>query len=217
MASTITLRRRRFIATGVIGASLGFVARRAHAQGGYLLTPAQTEGPFYPVVFPDDVDADLLDVRGAGAAPRGTALHLSGRILDRRARPLPEARVEIWQCDASGIYFHPGDARFRDFDRAFQGYGRMTTDAGGAYAFRTLRPAPYVGRTPHIHFRVTAPGGKRLTTQMYVAGEPGNERDGLYSRLRTPELRRLLSATLESAPERGVGALKASFDILMDV
>ena len=79
--------------------------------------------------------------------------------------------VEIWQCDANGIYNHPGDSGQRRRDAAFQGYGRTKVDAGGRYAFRTIRPVAYPGRTPHIHFKVHAPGVGRLTTQMYVAGE----------------------------------------------
>ena len=86
-------------------------------------------------------------------------------------QPSRGAMVEIWQCDAHGIYNHPGDSGQRRRDAAFQGYGRTKVDDGGRYAFRTIRPVAYPGRTPHIHFKVHAPGVGMLTTQMYVAGE----------------------------------------------
>jgi len=53
----------------------------------------------------------------------------------------------------------------------------------GRYRFRTIRPAPYTGRTPHIHFKVRLPNRELLTTQMYVAGDPGNARDFLWNNL----------------------------------
>ena len=99
------------------------------------------------------------------------------------------AMVEIWQCDARGIYNHPGDSGQRRRDAAFQGYGRVEVDAGGRYAFRTIRPVAYPGRTPHIHFKVHAPGVGRLTTQMYVAGERQNAADGVLNGIRDRKAR----------------------------
>ena len=66
--------------------------------------------------------------------------------------------VEIWQCDAHGIYNHPRSPGQSRRDAGFQGYGRTGIDAAGRYAFRTIRPVAYPGRTPHIHFKVHAPG-----------------------------------------------------------
>jgi protocatechuate 3,4-dioxygenase beta subunit len=96
-------------------------------------------------------------------------------VLGLDGRPLPDAVVEIWQCDSRCRYLHPGD-RGGPRNGAFQGYGRIRTGADGAYRFRTIRPIAYPGRTPHIHFAVAAPGRKALITQMYVAGEPLNAR-----------------------------------------
>jgi protocatechuate 3,4-dioxygenase beta subunit len=63
---------------------------------------------------------------------------------------------------------------------AFQGYGRAEVDRDGRYAFRTIRPVPYPGRTPHIHVKVTAPGTSTLTTQLYLPDSARNSEDGIF-------------------------------------
>jgi protocatechuate 3,4-dioxygenase, beta subunit len=143
-------------------------------------TPRMTEGPFYPRRFPADADADLTQVQGRASRAKGTVLEVSGRVIDRSGRPRAGSRVEIWQCDALGQYHHVGEP---EGDPDFQGFGAVTTDAEGRYRFRTIKPVPYPGRTPHIHFTVAEGGKRRLTSQMFVEGEPGNERDGLYRHL----------------------------------
>jgi protocatechuate 3,4-dioxygenase beta subunit len=142
-------------------------------------TPRMTEGPFYPQTFPKDSDADLTRIAGRDRVANGKILDLSGRVLDRAGRPRAGSRVEIWQCDATGQYHHVGEPEFSG-DPNFQGFGAVTTDVEGRYAFRTIKPVPYPGRTPHIHFTVAEGGKRRLTSQMFVEGEPLNERDGLY-------------------------------------
>jgi protocatechuate 3,4-dioxygenase beta subunit len=89
--------------------------------------------------------------------------------------------VEIWQCDEAGHYHHPGDGDRAD--AAFQGFGQVTLARDGRFRFRTLKPAPYTGRTPHIHVKVRLGGRELLTTQFYVQGDPGNARDALWRRL----------------------------------
>jgi protocatechuate 3,4-dioxygenase beta subunit len=130
-------------------------------------------------------------------------------------KPIAGARVEIWQCDANGRYIHSADRGSRPRDSAFQGFGRTVSGPDGSYRFRTIRPVPYPGRTPHIHFAVTAPGRGELVTQMYVAGEAQNERDGLYAGLRDPRQRAALTVRLEPASGIEAGALAGSFDIVL--
>ena len=152
--------------------------------------PAMTEGPFYPPpswrARQLDWDADLtrVDRATAGAAPRasGEWLDLGGRVVDSRGQAIDGAAVEIWQCDVFGSYRHPRGAGSR-VDEAFQGYGATRSDAQGRYRFRTIRPAPYPGRTPHIHVRLRHPAWGELTSQLFVAGDPGNARDFLYRQL----------------------------------
>jgi protocatechuate 3,4-dioxygenase, beta subunit len=169
-------------------------------------TPRMTEGPFYPTSFPGDTDADLTRIEGRAAAAEGKILDVSGRVLDRSGAPHAGARVEIWQCDAQGRYHHVGG---REGDPNFQGFGAVLTDADGRYAFRTIRPVPYPGRTPHIHFNVLEGGKRRLTSQMFVEGEPGNARDGLYRDLGRDA--KLVTMRLEDS---GTG-FKGALDIVL--
>jgi protocatechuate 3,4-dioxygenase beta subunit len=66
---------------------------------------------------------------------------LRGRLFDRAGRPIPAARIDIWQCDATGRYHHPRD-RGGARTPHFQGFGRAVTDAEGRYHIRTIRPVP---------------------------------------------------------------------------
>jgi protocatechuate 3,4-dioxygenase beta subunit len=176
------------------------------AQGQLLEpTPADAEGPFYPV--------HLLRVIGREQAARGQLTYLHGSVLDREGRRIDGARVEIWQCDHDGVYHHPGDEGTPDAN--FQGFGAMVTDREGAYHFRTLRPVPYTGRTPHVHFRVTAPGFDRLTTQLYVAEEAERNRaDFLYQRHSAAEQARI-TTQFQPVGTPGSGPLAARFDIVL--
>ncbi|MDB5745000.1 MAG: pcaH [Polaromonas sp.] len=176
--------RRTLLGTGA--AALAATAATAwlhpaRGQGSRLApTPAQTEGPFYPVAVPADSDFDLL--RNGGAHYRqGQPAWVDGTVLDTAGRPMAGAVVEIWQCDQAGHYHHPGDGGRAD--PAFQGFGRVRVGPDGRYRFRTLKPVPYTGRTPHIHVKVRLGGQEALTTQLYVAGDPGNARDFLWRQL----------------------------------
>jgi protocatechuate 3,4-dioxygenase, beta subunit len=209
------LPRRRLVLAGST-AVVGGVAASLARVAALLATPPQTEGPFYPVELPVDRDADLVRVTGADAQAMGMVTHVMGRVLDRQGRPLPGVLVEIWQCDANGRYRHPLENSARPLDRGFQGYGRALTEAGGGYRFRTIRPVPYPGRTPHVHFKLSGAGGELLTTQMYVAGEPGNGQDFLLNAVRDPERRARLVVDLRPAEAVEPGALAGTFDIVVD-
>lgn len=206
------LLTRRMLIAGLGGTTLAAALRSAAAQARLQPTPAQTEGPFYPIDFPQDVDNDLLRIAD-GAPARGDVVHLRGHVRSVSGEPVAGARIEIWQCDHSGIYRHPRDSGVARLDRNFQGYGRTTTDADGSYAFRTIKPVPYSGRTPHIHFAVAAPGRRRLITQMYLAGEPRNERDFLFRNLGAAQP--LVTVAFQPAPAIEPNALAGRFDIVL--
>ncbi|MGG5822676.1 hypothetical protein [Falsiroseomonas sp. HW251] len=181
----------------------------AHAQAPR--TPAQMEGPYYPQAIPADADADLLQVAGQPRPARGIPLLLTGLVRGPDGAGLAGARIEIWQADAQGIYLHPRDARLDQRDAGFQGYGRAVADGAGRYAFRTIRPGLYPGRTPHIHLRAQpAGGGAALTTQIYFPGEPRNETDGLL-RSMPPAARALLIARVSAVD----GGQRAEFDLFL--
>lgn len=208
-------RRSVLIQAGVAVAAA--VAPKILVAAELVATPGQTEGPFYPVEFPPDMDNDLVRVTGQAARALGQVVHVSGRVLDLRGQPRPESMVEIWQCDANGIYRHPRAGGQGRIDHAFQGYGRMQVDEQGRYRFRTIRPVPYPGRTPHIHFAVHVPGQGRLVTQMYIEGEPLNARDGVLNGIRDPNARRSVIVPLLAAQSPEAGALHGQFDIIVAV
>ena len=182
---------------------------RAAAPSARRLTPSQTEGPFFPRQLPTDSDGDLMRV-GTRSAAQGQATWLEGQVTDLQGRPVRGARVEIWQCDRAGHYHHPGDGDAADPD--FQGFGHVMVDADGRYRFHTLRPAPYSGRTPHIHVKVRLAARELLTTQVYVEDEPGNVRDGLWQSLRDPTDRAALTVAFRQLAD---GALQARFPIVV--
>jgi len=189
---------------------------RAATEPKLTLTPGQAEGPFYPPEWLGDIDNDLVLVKGEDAKAMGTVLHLRGRVLDRGGQPIDGAIVEIWQCDAQGVYHHPWDERGqRKADTGFQGRGRVETDAQGRYVFRTVKPAGYSGRTPHIHFKIMQPGGDTLVTQMYFAGEPTNDRDFILNRIADPAQRESVLVELEDADAVEPGAVAGQFDIVL--
>ena len=209
----IARRRMLEIAAGSAAVfSLGAGGRAATLPA----TPRQTAGPFYPLSIPADSDNDLVQVAGHNGTAKGTVTYVSGRVLDPDGRPLSGMRVEIWQCDTNGRYHYVRDDRAdTPLDDNFQGYGQTVTDGAGGYRFRTIRPVPYPGRTPHIHFTVSGPGLARLTTQMYVAGEPLNERDGVLMSVRDPAARARLIVPLRPAPQIEANALAGTFDIVI--
>lgn len=197
-------------ATALLGSTPG------DAAGALVATPRQTEGPFYPRDWSGDIDNDLVIVKGEAAKALGEITHVTGRVLDAAGNPVRGTVVEIWQCDANGVYRHPSDegAR-RKRDAGFQSRGRTPTAADGSYAFRTIRPVAYPGRTPHIHFAIQAPDRPPLITQMYVAGEPQNERDFILQSIRDVRQRDSVIVRLEKADRLEPGALTGTFDIVL--
>lgn len=188
-----------------LAASAATLALPALAAARRAIAP-MTEGPFYPPAawrarWPD-WDADLTRVQRDGREWRaqGQALGLQLVAMDTDERLLDGAEIEIWQCDTMGQYRHPRVAQAPGgFDEGFQGYGAARTGADGAVGFRTIRPAPYPGRTPHIHVRLRHPAVGELTSQLFVAGEPGNARDFLWNALPAAD-RALLAMRLQAAP-----------------
>lgn len=173
-------------------------------------TPPQPKGPFYPLRIPAGAGTDLT--QEAGRQARGEPLVVAGRVLGRDGAPVADALVEIWQTNAYGRYHHPHDDSAAPLDEGFGGYGRTRSGADGGYRFRTVRPAAYGGRAPHIHVAVTAPGARTFYTQMYFAGDPANERDGIWRAL-DPGQRQLL--TVAPAPPGPGAQPQARFDIVL--
>ncbi len=216
MHGIVTLKRREILigaAAATLAPALPALAQNAHL----VVTPGQTEGPFYPVSFPADMDNDLVRVQGRATQAVGQVAHVVGRVLNRRGEPVKGAMLEIWQCDANGVYNHPRQPSLQRRDAAFQGYGRAQAADDGRYGFRTIRPVAYPGRTPHIHFKVHAPGAGRLTTQMYIAGERQNATDGVLNGIRDRAARESVIVRLDPADTMEAGAVRGTFDIVIDI
>jgi protocatechuate 3,4-dioxygenase beta subunit len=178
-------------------------------------TPRQTEGPFYPTHLPLDTDNDLLIVNDGMTPAVGEITHLSGRVLDASGQPIGNALVEIWQVDNHGAYLHAGSANTERRDKHFQGFGRFLTGSTGEYYFRTIKPVAYPGRTPHIHVAVKMKGRDKWTTQCYVKGDPGNERDGIWRGITNPAARAAVTVDFAPIKTSRVGELAARFDMVM--
>jgi protocatechuate 3,4-dioxygenase, beta subunit len=123
--------------------------------------------------------------------------------------------VEIWQVDSNGAYIHSRDPNRSKHGGNFQGFGRFLTGSSGEYYFRTVKPVPYPGRAPHIHYKVLKGREELLTTQCYIKGHPGNERDGIYRSLRDPKAREAISVDFAPIEGSRIGELTARFDIVL--
>lgn len=211
VSESINLHNRRSVVLALACAPAlltGASAQPSYPNPARRLTPSQTEGPFYPVTLPKDADFDLLR-HGALNYTHGQPSWLVGAVTDLEGKPVRGALVEIWQCDHAGHYDHPGDGS--RIDKSFQGFGRVTVNAQGEYRFRTIRPVAYGGRTPHIHLKVRLGSRELLTTQLYVAGEPLNQRDFLWRNLEDDAARAALTVPFKSESE----GLQARFPIVV--
>jgi len=128
------------------------------------LTPQETEGPYY-----FDVDSIRGDIREDRP---GTPLRLAMRVQDAACAPIANAVIDIWHCDASGIYSGfesasqggPGGGRT---DQKTYLRGAQVTNSDGIVRFTTVYPGWYRGRTVHIHFKVHLDKRTLLTSQLF--------------------------------------------------
>jgi protocatechuate 3,4-dioxygenase beta subunit len=146
----------------VLVAALALPAH-ALAQTCGVVTPRQTEGPFFTPNSPQRIS---LVEKGSSA----TRLLLVGTVLSAQCKPVPNALLDFWHADEEGAYDN----------RGFRYRGHQHADAQGRYRLETIVPAEYPGRTRHIHVKVQAPGKRVLTTQLYFPGDAANSRDSLY-------------------------------------
>ncbi len=159
---------RAFFAAGALPVVDGALAQGALLEPtpscGAKATLRQTEGPFYTAKTP----LKAVFTRDA----KGEKIALAGFVLDRKCQPVAGVIVDLWQADSGGEYDNQG----------FRLRGHQITDAKGRYAFETIVPGLYPGRTRHYHVKLISPGRRTLTTQLYFPGDPGNARDGIYNK-----------------------------------
>lgn len=144
----------------------------ASAAPGCVVRPEQTEGPY----FVDELlnRSDIRSDPGSGIVKPGAPLQLTinvSRVTGTECAPLAGAKVDVWHCDALGVYSDVTDPRFNTVGQKFlRGY--QVTDAKGAARFTTIYPGWYQGRTVHIHFKVRTDAGTggrshEFTSQLY--------------------------------------------------
>lgn len=208
------LSRRNMLRSALALSTTALLARGAFAEQLYQ-TPTVEEGPFYPYgKLPLDSDNDLIILNNSTTPAIGEVSHLGGRLLDRNGNPIKDALIEIWQCDAKGVYL--AERTSSKGDQNFQGYGKFTTGSAGEYRFRTIKPVEYSGRpAPHIHFKITKGREELLTTQLFIRGYARNNLDGIYRGIRDPIDRELSSANFVPLKDSKVGELAAKFDIVL--
>jgi len=165
-------------------------------------------------------DADLT--RQSSGEPIGERIVVAGRITDEDGRPVRNALVEVWQCNAAGRYHHWRDQHDAPLDPHFHGVGKMLTDDEGNYRFVSIKPAPYpwrnhsnAWRPAHIHFSLFGNAyAQRLITQMYFPGDPLLPLDPIYNSVVASARDRLVSAFAMDLTVEGI-ALGYRFDIVL--
>ena len=186
--------RRQFLKTLFIS-SLAISVGDIYAEG-FVLTPWQTEGPFYPDRFPNDMDNDLVVINQSEHQAKGEIVHINGVVMDSNGTPIENAVIEIWQADSNRVYIHSRSPDQDKRDRNFQGFGRFVTGPSGEYSFRTIMPVSYtmgrITRAPHIHFLVNVNHKRMLTTQMYIKGHPLNKKDMVLQGVKDREQKEVL-------------------------
>lgn len=155
-------------------------------------TPAEVEGPFYPVIDQQDKDFDLTKIKGRQAVADGTHIIVKGRITDITGQPVDNAIIDVWQANARGRYRHPHDSNPQPLDPNFQGWAIISSGKDGEFHFKTIKPGAYPAsktwtRPPHIHFKISGQGHDPLITQMYFPEEKLNARDLLLRNKKASE------------------------------
>lgn len=141
------------------------------APGELQQTPREIDGPYFRLGAP--LRSNLIDP-GTPEHLAGQQLILTGRVLNEKGKPIPNAVVNLWSSDAVGNYDMVG----------YNFHGYQVTDAEGRYEFLTIVPGCYEPRqAKHLHVKVQGVSSP-ITTQLYIEGEPGNEDDDYYA----PEL-----------------------------
>jgi catechol 1,2-dioxygenase len=180
-------------------------------------TESTVLGPFHMVASPRRALGDTIDLVGTG--PQCV---LAGRVLSADGTPLPGAELDVWQANDQGFY----DVQQPDVQPPGNGRGLFTAGRDGAYWFRTVVPTHYpiptdgpVGtlleatkrhpyRPAHVHFIVTAPGHRPLTTHIFVAGSPYIESDAVFA------VKKSLITEFKPADDPNEPA-RANFDIVL--
>jgi protocatechuate 3,4-dioxygenase beta subunit len=179
IASTATTAPIATTATSTLACSAGATSAT--------LTPELTEGPYFKAGSPER--ASLLEDGMAG-----TKLVITGYVFTADCKPVANAELDFWQADANGQYDNSG----------YTLRGHQFTDSNGRFQLTTVVPGLYPGRTEHIHFKVQAPNGPILTSQLFFPGVTQNAEDGIYN-----------AALLLSIDKQSANEMQASYNFVV--
>jgi protocatechuate 3,4-dioxygenase beta subunit len=184
-------------------------------------TLSEVTGPVFGTRDVKPGDSDLTNQHDGD--PLGERIVVSGRLLDENSKPIANALIELWQCNAAGRYRHAVDDHDAPLDPNFTGCGRVLTDAQGNYCFRTIKPGAYpwrnhynAWRPAHLHFSVFGVGiVQRLVTQMYFPGDPLLPYDPMYNSVPDPQARERLISHFDWERTIPDIALAYRFDVVL--
>lgn len=172
---------RRSFAAGVVAVA---AAGRGLAQ---TVTAESPIGPFYPVGYRGESDADLTRVAGRPGRAAGQVIEVVGRVLDAKGKPVNGARLDLWQANTHGRYDHPQDPAIMPLDPNFQGFAAIHTGFDGSWKLTTIKPGSYdspIGnRPPHIHLDVAGRHARTILQMYFPEDDAANRKDTLYSAL----------------------------------
>ncbi|MBM3645937.1 MAG: protocatechuate 3,4-dioxygenase subunit beta [Alphaproteobacteria bacterium] len=182
---------------------------------------SELTGPLGESIVVAESDRDLT--RQGTGAPLGERIVVHGRVLDEEGRAVPQALIEVWQCNAAGRYRHDGDQHDAPLDPNFVGGGRVRSDAEGRYEFITIKPGAYpwrnhpnAWRPAHIHFSLFGPAAAtRLIMQMYFPGDPLLALDPIFNSVPDAAARARLVSTFDIEATRPEWALAYRFDVVL--
>jgi hydroxyquinol 1,2-dioxygenase len=180
------MRQEFILLSDVLGLSMTLVELNHPNDPG--ATEATVEGPFYIPGAPELPAGSIV----AGNPP-GDPLDVSGTIHDPKGKPIANALIDVWQAGEDGLYSNQDPKKPKYLLR-----GKFHSGGDGKYHFRSVLPKGYqiptdgpvgdlmraTGRAPwrpaHLHFMVSAPGFKPLTTHLFVKGAPHIEEDAVF-------------------------------------
>ncbi|PZU79591.1 MAG: intradiol ring-cleavage dioxygenase [Chryseobacterium sp.] len=176
-------------------------------------TPILELGPYAVMKYRKqaDHDIDLTQINGHSEVAVGQIITVFGKITDKNCNPIHSAIVEIWQANHYGKYHHEYDKSEYKDDPNFQGWGQAITNEQGEYKFKTIYPAPYGGRTRHIHFKVSRRDYHELTTQMFFEGEERNKKDSILNIFTHEEQQLLIRPLIDKD-----NAKQVEFNLVLD-
>jgi len=143
-------------------------------------TANQTVGPYLHIGL-----TWLNTDRIAAPGVQGERFTIQGRLLDGDGVGVNDGMIEIWQANAQGKYAHPEDKQKTALEPGFRGFGRVPTNAKGAFRFSTIKPGSVPGpdgkaQAPHLVVSVFLRGSlKHLPTRIYFPDDPANAKDPL--------------------------------------